>query len=148
MKNQINIFNTTEIKPIPRKKILTIANFILEDYNVSSATINIVLQTNEEITKINKEFLNHNYETDVISFNIEEEPFEGELYISLEKTIEQAKEFNQSINDELLRLVAHGLLHLMGLDDKNDEQKKKIHKLEDYYIFKTKKNDDNEKFFR
>jgi rRNA maturation RNase YbeY len=139
LKNQINIFNTTKIKPIPRKKILAIANFIIEDYKVSSATINIVLQTNEEIKKINKEFLNHDYETDVISFNIEEEPFEGELYISLEKTIEQAKEFDQSINDELLRLVAHGLLHLMGLDDDNDEQKEKMHKLEDYYIFKTKK---------
>lgn len=135
----INIFNSTEFKPIPRKRIIRAISSILADHNIDEYFINVVIQTNEEIKKINQEFLNHNYETDVISFNLEETPFEGEVYVSIDKTIEQSNDYQVSIKDELLRLISHGVLHLVGYDDSNEIEKNSMHFLENKYIEISKK---------
>lgn len=140
MKNQnINIFNSTEFKPIPRKQIARCVSAILDEHKIDEYLINIIIQTNDEIRKINKEFLNHDYETDVISFNLEETPLEGEVYISIDKTIEQANDYEVSIKDELLRLISHGVLHLVGYNDTTENEKNSMHKLENKYIELSKK---------
>ena len=132
--NQINIFNETNFKPVPRKKILRIASKIFDDNKFDNASINIILMNNKELRKINKEFLNHNYFTDVISFRLEDEPLESEVYISIEKAAENAREYQVSLTNELLRLVAHGSLHIVGFDDGTKEKREEMHKLENFYI--------------
>ncbi|OGU56065.1 MAG: rRNA maturation RNase YbeY [Ignavibacteria bacterium GWF2_33_9] len=132
--NQINIFNETNFKPVPRKKIQYIANKIFVDNNFSNASINIIILNNEDLKKINKEFLNHNYYTDVISFRLEDDPLESEVYISIEKAEENARGYKVSLTNELLRLVAHGTLHIVGFDDDTKEKRDEMHKLENFYI--------------
>jgi rRNA maturation RNase YbeY len=128
------IYNDVNYSPVPRKKISTIIENILKDNKVSEAVVGIILLNNKKIKKINKEFLSHDYITDVISFRLEDEPLEGEVYISVEKAEEQAKDYGVSLMNEILRLVAHGVLHLVGYDDDTPEKRNEMHQLENLYI--------------
>ena len=79
---------------------------------------------------------NLNHDTDVIAFNLEnkDEPIEGEIYISIDDVLSNAREYNQKFNIELKRIIIHGLLHLAGYDDKNKNEKKIMSALEDKYL--------------
>ena len=92
---------------------------------------NIIFVDNKYIHKLNKEYRNIDRETDVISFALEEgetfdEPYKtlGDIYISIDKVYEQAKEYGHSVKRELFFLVTHGFLHLLGYDHmkKEDEE--------------------------
>ena len=74
--------------------------------------------------------------TDVISFNLEDEgdAIEGEIYISLDRVKENARQFKQDFLQELKRIIAHGTLHLMGYDDQSLPEKEKMIRLEDSYL--------------
>ena len=76
----------------------------------------------------------YDYPTDIITFPLEDEVLDGELYISLDTAARQAKEYGVSLTNELMRLVAHGTLHLVGYDDATDQQRKEMSRLEDNYI--------------
>lgn len=78
----------------------------------------------EEITRINVEHLDHDYATDIITFGYEEgKRVNGEIYIGYETVFENAKDLGLAEVDELCRVIAHGLLHLIGFDDQTDEEK-------------------------
>jgi rRNA maturation RNase YbeY len=83
--------------------------------------------------KINLEYLSHNTYTDIITFPYHTEgmPLEGEIYISIDRIKENAKNYLQTFEEELLRVMAHGLLHLCGYDDKTEEQKISMSEKED-----------------
>ena len=74
--------------------------------------------------------------TDIITFNLEEEraPIEGEIYISLNRVLENAREYKQDNKIELKRVIIHGFLHLLGYDDQSPEEKIIMTKLEDHYL--------------
>lgn len=118
------------------KKIATISG-LPSMLPVKEIELAVILVDDEEITRINEDFLNHQGPTDVISFDyIEdfsqdefdpEDPFTvGELYISLETAERQGKEYGKSLNEELLLYIAHGILHLCGFDDHCDEDIKEM----------------------
>ena len=103
----------------------------LLDYMKIDASFSVIIVDNEEIHKINKEYRGIDRPTDVISFALEEdEDYEvkerllGDIYISIDKVYEQAKEYNHSVKRELFFLVTHGFLHLLGYDHmkKEDEE--------------------------
>jgi rRNA maturation RNase YbeY len=72
---------------------------------------------------LNQRFLNHDTYTDIITFDYSENgSISGEIYISIERVRENAKEFSQRFEDELLRVMAHGLLHLLGYKDKTEKE--------------------------
>jgi rRNA maturation RNase YbeY len=83
----------------------------------------------EEIHRINKEYLNHNYTTDIITFNYSGNhlKLDGEIYISINDAKNFARKYKVSLSKELTRLIIHGILHLKGYDDikKVDRQKMK-----------------------
>ncbi|MBK7986366.1 MAG: rRNA maturation RNase YbeY [Ignavibacteria bacterium] len=83
---------------------------------------------------MNRKFLQHDYPTDVITFPLEDNPLEGEIYISIDTAIEQARDYNVSVAQELMRLAAHGTLHLIGYDDSTDEERARMSELETLYI--------------
>ncbi len=134
MSLDINIFNQSNRKKIPRKRIIASLKRIFIDEKVQEASINIVFVDDKAIKKINKQYLNHNYATDVISFELEEEPLEGELYISVEMAEFNSKEFKTSWTNEIVRYSIHGVLHILGYDDFYLEDRKKMRKLEDKYL--------------
>jgi len=88
--------------------------------------------TDDHLLNINKEFLNHNTYTDIVTFDYsEKKAVSGEIFISIERVHENAKKFKQPFERELLRTVIHGVLHLCGYGDKKPADKKKMRAKED-----------------
>lgn len=131
---EISILNRTPHKPIPRSHLRNVVERVLSGEGVSDATVSLVLLTDAEIHEVNKEFLDHDYPTDVITFSLEEESIDGEICIGLETAQRQAQEYGVSLRNELMRLAAHGTLHLVGYDDATDEQRAEMSRLEDRYM--------------
>ncbi len=92
-----------------------------------------VFCTDDYLLSINKEFLDHDTYTDIVTFDLSEsaEELTGEIYISTDRIAENAEKFSTSYNDELHRVIFHGALHLCGFGDKTAEQKKKMRSMED-----------------
>lgn len=139
MKFEIHIFNDTECKPIPKAKMRRVIENVLQGEQwrgkpILSASVSVILVDDAKIHAMNNEFLHHDYPTDIITFPLEDEVLDGELYISLDTAARQAKEYGVSLTNELMRLVAHGTLHLVGYDDATDQQRKEMSRLEDNYI--------------
>ena len=78
--------------------------------------------------------------TDVIAFNLEEDPFEGEIYISYQRVKDNASDYNQTFDNEMKRVLIHGLLHLCGLRDSTDNEKKRMTSMENIFIKKNSNN--------
>lgn len=97
--------------------------------------ISLFIITDNELSKINKEFLSHTTLTDIITFNYsKEEALLCEIYISSERVLENAKIFSVTPEKEMLRVMIHGILHCCGYNDKSVNQKSAMTKQENFYI--------------
>ena len=83
---------------------------------------------------LNKKFLKHNTLTDIITFQYSSQKLSSEIFISIPRIKENAKKFNVSFENELRRVMIHGILHLCGYKDKTTAKKKEMRKKEDYYL--------------
>lgn len=93
--------------------------------------INVIFSSNEYLLGLNKKFLNHNYFTDVITFNYSSgEIISGDIFVSIEQVKINAKDLKTNFDEELRRVIIHGLLHLIGFNDKNSDQKKEMREQE------------------
>lgn len=137
-KNKILVEFKTENIPTNPEKIIKLVSLISELEKKDIESISIIVVSNPEILEINKEFLDHDYFTDVIAFNLEEEnePVEGEIYVSNDEAKIQAENFGATHEHELLRYVAHGTLHTFGYEDFNSDLKKEMHEKENFYLNK------------
>jgi rRNA maturation RNase YbeY len=92
--------------------------------------------SDEYLLQINKEHLNHNYYTDIITFDLSETPnaVTGEIYISVDRVRDNAQNYEVSFKNELLRVIFHGALHLCGYKDKNSKEEQLMRKAEDKYL--------------
>lgn len=105
---------------------------VCDNEKVSISELSYVFCSDERLLQINQEYLNHDYFTDVITFDLsEDETIEGEIYISLDRVAEHAHQFALRFEEELCRVMAHGLLHLIGYDDKSQELKTEMTQRED-----------------
>jgi len=119
--------NTKEIKN-------WISNTI-EDKNKNAGSINYVLCDNEFITDLNNKFLNHDYPTDIITFDYSDSnTINGEIYISIEQIKENSRIYKTVLTDELNRVIIHGILHLLGYKDKTKSEQLEMRTKEDYYL--------------
>ena len=97
--------------------------------------ISYIFTDNDEIRSINREFLNHDYDTDVITFDYSSvENIKGEIYISIDTVRENAKELAVSLNEEARRVLVHAILHLCGYDDADEANVREMRRLEDMYL--------------
>lgn len=95
---------------------------VVEEHGCRVGDINVILCNDPSILEINRQFLGHDYYTDIITFDYsEEETINGELYISVDTVRENAKEYGEEFLVELHRVIIHGMLHLCGLDDHCEE---------------------------
>ena len=132
------IFNTTNEK-IDTKELDRVIKFACKHLKIENPLLNIVIVDNKKIQEINREYRNKDAVTDVISFAFEEVEdvkyddirFLGEIYISYERCVEQAADFGHSVKREFCYLAVHGLLHLLGYDHMNEEDKKVMRALEE-----------------
>lgn len=98
--------------------------------------LNYIFCSDEYLLKINKDHLQHDYYTDIITFSLEENgyPIIGEIYISLDRVADNAKTEKASVLNETLRVIFHGCLHLCGYKDKKGKDIKIMRQKENYYI--------------
>jgi len=125
----INVLKDAEINKIFIHRIVKELKKELE-FDLSGIQINLV--NSKEIMRINKEFLDHNYSTDIITFDYSESQnkLSGEIYISIEDAASNAKKYGVKLKDEIMRLIIHGFLHLLGFDDQSQKDSIVIKKLE------------------
>jgi rRNA maturation RNase YbeY len=100
----------------------------------SSGTITVIFVDTPTLLRMNRDFLGHDYPTDVITFPLEERPLEGEIYIDLDTASAQAREFGVGFYVEARRLVIHGTLHLLGYDDATADERTAMSRLEDRFL--------------
>lgn len=96
--------------------------------------LTIILSSDKYLLKINQDYLDHDYYTDIITFDYDEDNITGDLFISYERVIENAGTHTVSIEDELNRVIVHGLLHLIGYGDKSETESRAMRTLEDKYL--------------
>ena len=97
--------------------------------------INIIFCSDNYILDINQQYLQHDYFTDIITFDYcEGDVLSGDLFISVDTVRENAIEYGTEFEDELNRVIVHGVLHLIGYDDHCDEDIAQMRKKEDYYL--------------
>lgn len=131
----ITFQNTSKfkVKDLRKKKIWL--NSISKNEGKEIGNLNFLFVDDKEMLKYNKKYLQHESYTDIITFdNSLNNKIAGDIVISLERVNENAKYYVVSYNYELERVMAHGLLHLLGYNDKNKEEKKIIRKKENYYL--------------
>jgi rRNA maturation RNase YbeY len=122
------------LKYLPKQRVRETVRIALEGEDFTNGDVNVIYMDDSEIRILNDEYLGHDYATDVLSFTIEEKPLLGEIYIGVETARRQACEYEVSLSNEILRLAAHGALHLAGYEDDTPEKREQMRRLEDKYI--------------
>tara|TARA_B100000575_G_C22963704_1_gene556613 strand:+ start:146 stop:559 length:414 start_codon:yes stop_codon:yes gene_type:complete len=108
---------------------------LIEDQKKEEGELSLVFCSDDYLLEINKKHLNHDYYTDIITFDYSEEnKISGDLLISIDRVKENAKNFSVSFRQELNRVVIHGVLHLCGYKDKTEKEKNQMRNLENKYL--------------
>jgi probable rRNA maturation factor len=133
-------FHTEEISfsVLQEEKICYWIESIISEYGFITGELSFVFCSDEYLLKLNKTFLNHDYYTDVITFNDNvDRIINGDIYISIDRVRENAASFSVSDNEELKRVMIHGVLHLVGFSDDTDDLKLIIRQAEDRALQKV-----------
>lgn len=102
-------------------------NQLANSYEFEIAELNYIFCSDEYLHKINLDYLNHDTYTDIITFDLQENnegnnSIEADIFISIDRVTDNAKNLNIDFEEELARVMAHGLLHLIGFKDKSDNE--------------------------
>ncbi len=128
-------FLSKKTSSISFHKIKTLLPKLIKEENRIIGDISIVICTDEELKEMNIQHLNHDYFTDIITFDFTTgNRISGELYISYDRVIDNASAYSVSAQEEYTRVCFHGLLHLLGYNDKTPKDKKLMRAKEDYYL--------------
>jgi len=136
----LQIFNESLVNiPLDQSSAQSLLSLIEEHEEVTYSFVELVYVDEEEIVRINKEHLDRDYITDIISFRYDEQPgsdknIEGTLFCCAPRILEQAGEFEEPASKEFKRILIHGLLHLIGYDDQTNDEKNTMTALEDKYL--------------
>lgn len=110
-------------------------NACVEKENYKIDEINFIFCDDEYLLEINKKHLNHDYYTDIITFDYSnDDNLSGDIFISIERVADNAFEFNSSFEIELCRVMIHGLLHMMSYNDKTPEEKTSMREKENEHL--------------
>lgn len=105
---------------------------VIADKGMKSGDISFIFCSDSYLLDVNRKYLDHDYFTDIITFDyVEGNVVSGDIFISVERVIENAGLFGNRVSDELNRVIIHGVLHLLGFKDKSDEDKLFMTKEED-----------------
>jgi probable rRNA maturation factor len=136
----LNIFCEEVPKPkITKSLILSFASFMAKEENVTFADVNIIFCSDEYLLGINKQYLQHDYYTDIITFDYNDNNLiSSDIFISVDRLKDNAHTLQISFNSELMRIIIHGLLHLCGYEDDTTEKRSNMSLKEDYYLSQIK----------
>ena len=118
-----------------REKIFSWLSDSIEKEVHEVGEINFIFCSDDYLLKVNQDYLSHDYYTDIITFDYRDDKIvNGDLFISVDRVKDNAKELKSSFNDELHRVMVHGLLHIMGYGDKSPEEERLMRSKEDFYL--------------
>ena len=125
---------------VDKRYVHSVVKALSKYLNFECADLEIIFVSEDYIFELNKEYLNHVNTTDIITFDYSEsrDNLSGEIYISVDDGRKNAERFNCSFEVEILRLIIHGILHLLGYDDIEEHDKKVMKKLENELVNKYK----------
>jgi len=106
---------------------------VIQDEGFELTRIDYIFCSDEFLLEINRTHLDHDFYTDIITFPLNRNPIISEIYISIERVRENATTYSRSFDDELHRVMIHGILHLLGYDDHDEDDVKLIRKKEEEY---------------
>ena len=108
----------------------------IETEGATLGAVSYIFCSDDYLHQMNVEYLNHDTLTDVITFPYNDNPIEGDIFISIDRVKDNAQDLKIMFDDELHRVMIHGVLHLCGYSDKTDEQKAEMRQKEDEYLKK------------
>ena len=123
--NEINIFKECKDIDFHKDHIIQLINLSLDATKYNQVKINLIFCDNKKLNSFKRKYFDDDVLTDIVTFPIKNDnDLEAEIYISIEMAKLNADEFNVSLNNELSRLIIHGVLHLIGFDDDTEDAKK------------------------
>ena len=134
-------FDNTRVTLRDRLKLKRAIEGLFKKEKVDLLSLSYIFCSDEVLLGINRKFLQHDYYTDIVTFNYSnhKSPVTGEAYISVTRVRENALTLKTSITEELLRVVFHGALHLCGYNDKSAKGKAEMRKKENFYLSRMNK---------
>jgi rRNA maturation RNase YbeY len=133
----INFFSQDISFILPKsRKITSWIKMVVKSEGHTLEALNFIFCSDEHLLGINRQYLNHKTYTDIITFDTSEHDrkIEGDIFVSIERVKENALKLNIPFQDELHRVIIHGVLHLLGYSDKTVSQIKEMRKKEDAYL--------------
>jgi probable rRNA maturation factor len=135
----IPIIQFNFLEPITLKDRTRLKKFLLTLFKKEKeklAELQYIFCSDEYLLAINKQYLGHDYYTDIITFDLsaKNQSINAEIYISVDRVKENADEFGNSFKKELHRVIFHGALHLCGFKDKTPKESKKMREMEEKYL--------------
>jgi rRNA maturation RNase YbeY len=130
-------FTDAPRKNFPQKTLLKVCiKMTCEIFKMKPIELSYIFVSDQWLLEMNKEYLNHDYFTDIITFDNSEETgeIEGDIFISRDRVEENGKTIGTGIEDEYVRVIGHGLLHLCGLKDKTKAESMEMRKRENEFI--------------
>lgn len=135
MNMSLRITFTKKVKTPPKKILQAWLEKVARREQRKVSSLAYIFVSDEELWEMNRKFLNHDALTDIITFDYSEDgAISGEIYISVDRVKENAEKYKHNLSDELLRVMAHGVLHLCGYKDKSPIQQKQMRAAEERAI--------------
>jgi probable rRNA maturation factor len=117
-----------------QQKLIRWINSVIKNEKSAAGEISIVFCSDNYLLRLNRDFLNHDYYTDIITFSETGNKLSGEIYISIDRIKENSKTFAVPFTQELNRVIIHGVLHLLGYNDKLPEEKRQMTNKENWCL--------------
>ena len=128
-------FEDVEIPGLDPEFFALWLNKVCKSHDKQLGDVTLVFCSDDYLLEMNKEHLDHDYYTDIITFdNSDSNRVEGDVFISIDRVTENAKEFQVPVHNEFARVAIHGLLHLLGYNDKTDKQIRIMREKENAYL--------------
>lgn len=137
MVRNLRIYGNKVINKLTIHKLISL---LQKELNFKIDSLDISFVNSSEIAQLNTKYLNHNYSTDIITFDYSksDSSIDGEILISVEDASENARKFRISFKEELLRLLIHGILHILGYNDKTISQRRLMKTKENFLLSRYK----------
>jgi len=134
---EIHYIDVEEVPGLEPELLVLWLSAAIENEGFRCGNINVIFCSDDHLLDINQTYLDHDYYTDIVTFDYSAESIlSGDLFISIDRVVENSAHFNESFLTELRRVCVHGVLHLCGFKDKSDEEARVMRSKERLYLNK------------